>query len=100
MAKTRTRQSLHKQYKKKKKETDWKGKSYPYMQKGETTTEHYNKVKAWLAANPDKEIPDFGVLKLGFDEEEMPSAGSVLNKGDSNYYAHGGGVRKTKLSDY
>ena len=105
MAETRTRQSLHKQYKKKKKETDWKGKSYPYMQKGETTKEHHNKVKAWLAANPDKEIPDFGVLKLGLDVESVDSRrlqnkGGSIKKGDSNYYAHGGSVRKTKLSDY
>ena len=106
MAETRTRQSLHKQYKKKKKKkTDWKGKPYPYMQDGETTKEHKDKVDAWEKAKPDKEIPDFEVFKLGGMGSTLSGAGAGLATSaweDSleKKYAHGGGVRKTKLSDY
>ena len=43
--------------------------------------------------------------KEGFDAKGLWDAitknkGGSVKKGDSNYYAHGGSVRKTKLSDY
>jgi hypothetical protein len=131
MAKTRTRQSLHKQYKKKKKKkTDWKGKPYPVWTEGETNEEHHDKVTAWKKANPDKKIPDSPVFylddpgpipptrfmdmpesmkdprrierhhKTGKITEMGAASGGSIKKGDSNYYAHGGSVRKTKLNDY
>jgi hypothetical protein len=46
-----------------------------------------------------------GGKKKSFDAKGLWDAitknkGGSIKKGDSNYYAHGGSVRKTKLSDY